>query len=664
MKLMIIESPGKIAKLSSILGSSWKIAASVGHIRDLPTKEMGVEAPEFKPIYQLTERGSDVVKRLKSLVREADEIYLATDPDREGESISWHLKESLQLKNPKRVAFNEITQTAVTKALASPRTINGPLVAAQEARRVLDRLVGYTVSPELSRQTGEKLSAGRVQSPAVRLVVDREREIQRFKVTLHYGLQLIFDQSEAPVWRAEWQTKPDFVSEDDPYLKDQDLVRRANQAAVEVTAFTEGESRRSPPPPFTTSSMQQAASVALDLNPKAAMETAQKLYEQGHITYHRTDNPNISEDSLGAIRAVAEQLGLDMAPALRKFKAPEGAQEGHPAITPTHWEVAEAGETPAQKALYQLIRQRALASQLADAIYAVRTAQLKGMEDIDGRPVNFEAKGRTLIHPGWRKLTNHDQTEEQGATPGEMDNPIPNLVVGQIFCSEFRSEFLEKKTKPPTRYTEATLIKKLESAGIGRPATYAAIMENITSRGYVRTEKKHLVPTSTGETIVDALTGQFRFVELGYTRDIEASLDRIAQGKATYLSVVGGLYANLQQEMQGLQVTSSASPAHPCPSCGKALRRLKGGSGFFWGCTGYPECSETLPDAKGQPGIRKDVRLSEHACPACGKPLVHRQKKGKSGYDFWGCSGFKDGCRQSFPNKGGKPQLNQPKESV
>ena len=663
MKLMIIESPGKIKKLSSILGSSWKIAASVGHIRDLPTKEMGVEAPEFKPNYQLTERGSDVVKRLKNLVREADEIYLATDPDREGESISWHLKESLQLKNPKRVAFNEITQAAVTKALASPRTINGPLVAAQEARRVLDRLVGYTVSPELSRQTGEKLSAGRVQSPAVRLVVDREREIQRFKVTQHYGFQITLNGPDTSEWRAEWQTKPDFVTEDAPYFLNRDFALRVGQTAVEVIDFTEGESRRSPPPPFTTSSLQQAASVALNLNPKAAMEAAQKLYEQGHITYHRTDNPNISEESLGAIRAVAEQLGLDMAPALRKFKAPDGAQEGHPAITPTHWEVVEAGETPSQKALYQLIRHRALACQLTDAIYAVRTAQLKGLDLVDEQLIRFEAKGRTLIEPGWRKLTDHDQTEEKESAVGEIDNPIPLLRIGQVIAVT-GGKLLEKKTKPPTRYTEATLIKKLESVGIGRPATYAAIMDNITSRGYVRTEKKFLIPTATGETIVDALTGQFSFVELGYTRDIEASLDRIAQGKASYLSVVGGLYANLQQEMQGLQVAVSASPAHPCPSCGKPLRRIKGGSGFFWGCTGYPDCSETLPDAKGQPGVRKEVRLSEHACPACGKPLVHRQKKGKTGYDFWGCSGFKDGCRQSFPNKGGQPQLNQPKESV
>jgi len=605
MNLMIIESPGKIAKLSAILGDGWKIAASVGHVRDLPLKEMGVQAPDFKPRYELTERGSDVVARIKGLIKNAETVYLATDPDREGESISWHLQQCLKLSNPLRVTFNEITASAVKSALVQPRPIDGRRVAAQEARRVLDRLVGYMVSPELSRQSGERLSAGRVQSPAVRLVVERERQIRAFKVTNHFGAMLFFaDAKTENTWSAEWLTKPNFVTDETPYFMDREFASMvANVEAVAVTSFEESEARRSPPPPFTTSTMQQAASVALGMNPKATMQATQKLYEQGHITYHRTDNPNVSDDALGDIYAMAVKLGLDMAEAPRKFKAPEGAQAGHPAITPTHWEVEQAGETTDQQALYQLIRLRAIACQLADARYAVRTARLQSVQPISGKHVEFEAKGRTLIERGWLKLTASDQTEEKDTQAQEPANPIPLLDVGQRL-DVAHGKLLEKKTKPPSRFTEATLVKKLESEGIGRPATYAAIMENIVSRDYVRVEKRHLVPTPTGELVVDALTGKFAFMDLGFTRDVEEDLDRIAQGQASYGSVIRNMHEKLQRELTTMQPT----PKHPCPQCGR--------------------------------------------------PLVHRIKPGKKGYDFWGCSGFKDGCKTTYKSKDGNPYFD------
>ncbi|CAM5531868.1 DNA topoisomerase III [Alcaligenes phenolicus] len=660
MKLMIIESPGKIAKLSAILGDGWKIAASVGHVRDLPQKEMGVEAPDFKPTYELTERGSDVVARLKGLVKNADTVYLATDPDREGESISWHLQQCLKLSNPQRVTFNEITANAVKTALLQPRSIDVQRVAAQEARRVLDRLVGYMVSPELSRQSGERLSAGRVQSPAVRLVVERERQIRAFKVTNHFGAMLFFaDAKTASEWSAEWLTKPDFVTDDNPYFMDRAFAAAVAQVgAVVVKSFNEGEAKRSPPPPFTTSTMQQAASVALGLNPKAAMEAAQKLYEQGHITYHRTDNPNVSDDSLGDIYAVAVKLGLDMAESPRKFKAPEGAQVGHPAITPTHWDVEEAGETEQQRALYKLIRLRAIACQLADARYAVRTVRLQGAQPVDGKNVEFEAKGRTLTYSGWLKLVAGDQTEDEGEDAKEPANPIPLLEAGQRL-DVARGKLLEKKTKPPTRFTEATLVKKLESEGIGRPATYAAIMDNIVSRAYVRVEKKYLVPTPTGELVVDALVGKFGFIDLGFTREVEEDLDRIAQGQAAYRGVIRKVHEQLQRELATMEV--SATPKHPCPECGKPLRRIKGKSGHFWGCSGHPDCSVTLPDEGGKPGQRKPQEVSAFACAKCGKPLIHRTKPGKGGYDFWGCSGFKEGCKATYENKNGKPDFDKAK---
>lgn len=612
LKLMIIESPGKITKLSSILGPDWKIAASVGHVRDLPLKEIGVVAPDFKPDYELTERGRGVVAKLKALVQQADSVWLATDPDREGESISWHLQQCLKLKSPKRVTFGEITATAVKAALSSPREINIDLVVAQEARRVLDRLVGYMVSPALSRSTSQRLSAGRVQSPAVRLVVERERAIKAFKVTNHFGASLSFHDANADVdWSAQWITKPGFVSDDAPYFMDRTFAAAvADVKSVVVKSFVESEAKRSPPPPFTTSTMQQAASVALGLDPKAAMDAAQKLYEGGHITYHRTDNPNVSDESLNDIRRVASALSLDLAPAHRKFKAPEGAQIGHPAVTPTHWEVEEAGDTPEQRALYKLIRLRAIACQLADARYAVRTVRLVAAQPVAGKEVEFEGKGRTLTYSGWLKLVASDQTEEE-EDGNEPTNPIPVCAPGERFDAS-SGKLLEKKTKPPTRYTLASLVGKLESEGIGRPATYASIMDNIVSRGYVKTEKKFLVPTVTGELVVDSLVGKFKFADLPFTRNVESELDKIAHGKAAYKSVVAAVHDQLIRELGSQSsIAPKPSPAQPqfgCQNCGKPMRLINGKNGRFWGCSGYPVCSTTLPDDHGKPGQRKPSR--------------------------------------------------------
>lgn len=669
MKLMIIESPGKIKKLSAILGSGWKIAASVGHVRDLPLREMGVEAPNFKPAYELTERGASVVAKLKQLVKEADCVYLATDPDREGESISWHLQQCLKLTNPLRVTFNEITPNAVKTALLEPRSIDVKRVAAQEARRVLDRLVGYLVSPQLSAQTGERLSAGRVQSPAIRLVVERERAIKAFKVTNHFGAMLSFApaklaESFAPAklsgeWTAEWLTKPDFVTEENPYFMDWSYAAAvAMVEVVTVTSFVESETRRSPPAPFTTSTLQQAASVTLDLDPTMAMKAAQALFEQGHITYHRTDNPNVSHDSLSDIYAVAVNLGLTMNDIPRTFKAPEGAQAGHPAITPTHWDVETAGETDDERALYKMLRLRAIASQLADARYATRTVRLEGLHPDDDKRLTFEGRGRTLIDPGWLKLVARDETDDETQSADDTENPIPLCERGQRLNVQI-GKLLEKQTKAPPRFTQAMLVKKLESEGIGRPATYAAIMDNIVSRAYVKVQKKFLSPTETGELIIDALTGKFQFLDLGFTRDIERELDRIAQGEASYKNVLSRVHEQLKRELETLEIKST--PKYPCPGCGKPLRRIQLKSGCFWGCAGHPACSVTLPDESGKPGQRKPQELSNYACVKCGKPLLHRVKPGKGGYDFWGCAGYKDGCKESYENKNGKPDFAKTK---
>lgn len=660
MKLMIIESPGKIKKLSAILGSGWEIAASVGHIRDLPKHDMGVEAPDFKPTYELTERGESVITKLKALVKTADAVYLATDPDREGESISWHLKECLKLKNPLRVTFNEITQSAVKAALNAPRAIDVKRVASQEARRVLDRLVGYTASPEVSLYAGQQLSAGRVQSPAVRLVVEREREIRAFRTTNHFGAALFFaDAKMGSTWSAEWVLKPDFISEEQPYFMDKAFAQAvADVKAVVVSAVDERERRRNPPPPFTTASLQQAASVVLGMVPKATMDAAQKLYEQGHISYHRTDNPNVSDDALGDIYAVAVKAGLDMADKPRKFEAPEGAQVGHPAITPTHWEAEEAGETPEQRALYRLIRLRAIACQLADARYAVRTVRLDATQPVEGRAVTFQARGRTLVYPGWLKLIPGDQTEKK-QDDKEPENSIPACQPGEKLTAQ-RGELLAKKTKAPSRYTQATLIKKLESEGIGRPATYATIMDNIVSRAYVEeNEALFLAPTATGELVVDSLAGQFEFIDLGFTRNLEQELDRIACGDNTYKGVIAKVHNQLSQEV--MRYRAKAIPKFPCPECGKPLRRVSWEGRTFWGCSGRPTCTVTLPDEDGKPGHRSPQETTNFACGECGKPLAHRVKTGKDGYDFWGCTGYREGCKQTYENKNGEPDFTKAK---
>lgn len=666
MKLLIVESPGKLEKLREYLGEGWIVAASMGHISDLPDKEMGVKPPHFKPQYSVTERGATVVARLKKLAAQADAVYVGADPDREGEAISWHLEQSLGLVDPIRITFSKITQQAINAALAAPRRIDTKLVAAQEARRVLDRLVGYMVSPILSLYRGMTLSAGRVQSVAVRLVVDRDRERERFKATKHFGATLTFapakmDEQESKHWLAEWLTIPDFATEDNPYVLDKAFAQQvADTRSVTVESFTQAVQRRAPPPPFITTTLQQAASVALDMDPTATMEAAQHLYDKGFISYMRTDNPNVSVESLGAIFAVATSLGLEMADEPRVFKAAKAAQEGHPAITPTHWEIAVAGETPAERALYKLIRIRAIACQLADAQYATRTAVLIAKHPAGGKDLTFKAKGRTLIDAGWLKLLDGDQTQEEGDEP-DTGNAVPNLALGQVLDVDF-GDVVEKTTKAPSRYTQASLIGKLESEGIGRPATYAAIMENVMTRNYIEPDAsdpkgKFLRSTQKGVLVVDFLVGQFNFMELAFTRTVEEDLDRIAKGEAAYKPVIAAVHSALEGELADLQNTVKAK--YPCPECGKPLRRIAGSKGFFWACSGHPGCSTTLPDQGGEPGQKRaPAELSAFKCPQCGSALIHHVKPGLKGYNFWGCSGFKAGCNARFHDVQDAPKLH------
>lgn len=595
-KLLILESPGKVRKVQEILGPGWKVAASVGHVRDLPVKEMGVAAPDFKPQYIPTDRGKDVLSRLAGMVKNSEEVFLATDPDREGEAIAWHLQDALKLKNAKRVTYAEITESAIRTALSNPRSIDMALVAAQEGRRVLDRFCGYMVSGPLANAigaVGEKLSAGRVQSPAVRLIVEREKEIKAFSSTTHYGAELTFENVDniTDGWKAALQVKP-WLEKGQGYLLDKSLAEKAAALrTLDVLDCAESESRAAPPAPFTTSTLQQAASSSLKFTPKQTMQLAQRLYEQGAITYMRTDSPNLSQEAVHAIRAYCETK-WPLVETPRTWKPKEGAQEAHEAIRPTHVEVDEAGETADEKALYRLIRLRALGCQLADAVYAVRTLQLGA--DLDGKQALFEAKGRTLLSQGWKVLADQEDGPDEGSEEGEKEpsNPVPAMKPGTK-ATALTGAVTTKKTKPAARFTEASLIRELEKRGIGRPSTYAAIIDTISSRKYVTSEKRFLVPTPLGEKIVSGLCGHFSFIEYDFTRNMEQSLDDIAERKAEYRAVIASAYDRLSSEVQAF----AKATGKVCPKCGKPMvHRVKkpgkdGKGGYdFWGCTGWPEC--------------------------------------------------------------------------
>ncbi|VVN22244.1 DNA topoisomerase 1 [Pseudomonas fluorescens] len=675
MYLMIVESPGKLAKLREIMskvrpGETWQIEPSIGHIRDLPSTgnnegeiTTGIKQ-NLMPVYELTERGGEVVQKLEKAVARASVVFLATDPDREGESIAWHLKEALAIKNPVRISFNEVTEGKVREALDNQGVINMRLVSAQECRRVLDRLVGYLVSPELRRQTGQNLPAGRVQSVAVWLVVARERAIRAFTAVNHFSAELFFAGAKTgEAWSAEWETYPEFVTDENPYFMDRTYAEAVSAVRnATVVSFAQTEKLRNPPPPFTTSTLQQAASNSLEWGPEVTMKIAQQLFDQGHISYHRTDNPNVSEESMPDIRATANALGLEVVAKRREFQAKDGAQAGHPGITPTHWEVNSAGETDEQRALYSLIRNRALASQLMPARYDARTVVIQANDPVGGKRVQYKAKGRTLLSPGWLRLLTGDATEDSDDREDD-GNPLPVMAPGQTLCA-VDGAVIEMKTRAPKRYTKASLIKTLEAERIGRPSTYAAIISNITGRDLIcEDSSRFLKPLPSGELCIERLEGNFSFLDVGYTCRVEADLDGIAEGRAQYKGVIQDLYGTLSAELAAQQAAVprfvKVEPVYDCPSCQRPMRKLKGEHGAFWSCTGYPDhCKETLPDDKGRPGAKKTIALSEHACGKCQKPLIRRHKKGKTGYDFWGCSGFKEGCDAKYPNIKGK---NTPK---
>lgn len=588
--LVVVESPSKAKKIGQILGSNFIVQASGGHIRDLPVRagENGYDSETLEPIYETTERGKESVKYLKSKLATCEKVLLATDPDREGEAISWHVAEVMRIKKSDRmrVKFHEITATAIAAAVRNPTPLDINLVRAQEARRVIDRLVGWMVSSPLSRAIGEKASAGRVQSPSLGLVVERERSIKTFVKEMSFGVQISF----APDWIAEW------VSSDAKCKVRSDAERAAAVQTLQVAEYSEKDETESPPPPFDTALMQQAASVTLHFDPEKTMAVAQKLFEGGHITYHRTDEANLSDDAFSMIAEYARQHDLQVANSRRKFKTAAGAQEAHEAIRPTHFDADASVLSGDELALYQLIHRRAVASQLADVVYSVRRAKL------EGHGLIFSAVGRVIKSNGWRDFGTAIEVESEEDDDDVPANAVPILVIGQSLTA-VGGCVIESWSRSPGRYTKASLIKTLKALGIGRPATYAAAVDGLEKRGYVTQEKRQLVPTPTAEKIYDALTGKFAFISVDFTRRLEQDLDAITSGSKTYTEVVRAMHTVLKGELAALGVAAVSVKREPaidvsgksikCPKCEKAMLQRTGPRGAFYGCSGFPKCNGT-----------------------------------------------------------------------
>ncbi len=620
MKLLVVESPTKAKHISHILGREYTVMASVGHIRDLPVtgEEAYVRPPDFPLNYVVSPGKADVVNKLREAAKKADEIYLATDPDREGEAISWHLSQVMELRDPKRITYQEVTEGAIRKALSQPRTLNLNLIAAQETRRGLDRMIGWEVSGVLSRTIRTKASAGRVQTPALRLIVERERLIRNFSAVDYFSVQAFFPGN----WHADWDSGED-------HFPDRDFAERLAKAvpglSFKVKKATRTTKKQPPQPPFTTSNLQKAGSRALKTGIEEIMKIAQSLFEQGLITYHRTDSPNLSREGEAMIRKEAGKRAIPLSEKPRRWKASGGAQEAHEAIRPTNPARETAGSTEMEKKLYHLIWSRAMASQGADALFEVTSATFETNEFEGGKRV-FKATGSRLTSPGWKAVYGIEDEEpspdkekgDQGTT-----NPVPALTAGEELTAD-KGLAIARQTKPPGRYTQSSLVDALEKNGIGRPSTYASIMKVLFSRGYVEEIRKSLQPTTIGESVVDALTGRFLFSEIDYTKEVEQSLDEISEGKLTQQAVLQKVWDDLTTNLKNMGSGGRVDgPQAPCPLCGQRVVRLVSKKGFpFWKCQD-PSCGRLFTDQSNQPGSpfaeRQPPNHEGAPCPVCEK---------------------------------------------
>ena len=631
MRLVIVESPSKAKTIEKYLGGDFTVRASIGHIRDLPkSNKKAIDIPAgFVPNYEISKGKEKVVSELRSLAKKADIVLLATDPDREGEAIAWHVETLLgDGGKTKRVRFYEITKDAVEEALKIPEEIDMKLVRAQEARRVLDRLVGYDLSGLIWKKVRYGLSAGRVQSPAMRIIMEREREIRAFVPEKFWKIFGHFETERHEKLMLECKEEP----RNEKVVEE--ILKVGKGGKWEVLDVKESEQKRSPRAPFTTSTLQQAASSRLGYSPSRTMQLAQKLYEAGHITYMRTDSTNLSPQAQGQILSYVEKkFGKEyVGPRVYKTKS-KNAQEAHEAIRPTNVSVRDAGHGDGDR-LYDLIWERAISSQMADA----KLLKTKITANVaDGGIPNFSATGSRLLFPGWLAV---DQ-----ASRGD-DVELPLVKRGEPLKLISLSDE-EKFTEPPGRFTEAGLIKELEERGIGRPSTYASIMRTIEERGYVRKEGKTLFPTDTGEVVSDFLEKHFaNYISDTFTAEMEDKLDAISRGEREYERTLKDFYGPFAKDVKSKEKLEKATnlgdaPENiKCPKCGsKMIVKLSRG-GKFYSCSKFPDCGGALT-LEGKE-LKGPVETGE-ACPDCGEKhggkLVVKERRDGTG-TFIACSRY------------------------
>ncbi len=639
--LVIVESPTKTKSIKKYLGRNYEVVASKGHVRDLPKTTLGVDVENhFEPRYMNIRKQADIIKMLKEEAKGKDKIYLATDPDREGEAISWHLANilKLDLNSLNRVTFSEITRAGVKEGMAHPRKIDMDLVNAQQARRILDRLVGYKISPFLWKKIQPNLSAGRVQSVAVRIIVDRENEIRAFVPEEYWTIDAKFlaESSKKP-FSAKFYGKDGKKLELKSEEEANAVLAALKDASYAVGAVKKGIRRKSPAPPFTTSTLQQEASRKLGFRSQRTMKAAQELYEGvdlpklgavGLITYMRTDSLRISDEARDAASAyIGEKYGQKYLPeSPRVYKTKNGAQDAHEAIRPTMPDLSpdqvKESLTGDQYKLYKLIWERFIASQMANAEYDTVSA------DIVSGPYLFKASGFSVRFDGFTVLYEEGRDGEE-----EKEGMLPPLETGDaLVCREIAGS--QHFTQPPPRFTEASLIKFLEEHGIGRPSTYAPTITTITKRGYVELEGKQLKPTQLGEVTTTLMKEHFAsIVDEAFTAKMEDDLDQVEEGKRSWVDVLedfygdfSGMMARAEEEMKDVNMKiPDVETDIVCEKCGRKMVIKTGRYGKFLACPGFPECRNTKRIAVEMPG----------SCPLCGGRIL--EKKSKKGKKFYGC---------------------------
>ena len=664
-KLIIVESPAKANTIKKFLGGNTKVMASMGHIRDLPKSKMAVDIEhDFEPEYINIRGKGDLIKSLKKEAKAAKQVYLASDPDREGEAIAWHLAHILEIPEDSncRVTFNEITKETVKESIKKPRTINMDLVDAQQARRVLDRIVGYKISPVLWKKVKRGLSAGRVQSVAVKLIVDREEEIENFIPEEYWNIHAdLLEPNSKKKFQATFYGKDGKKLEIHTKEEVDEILKNIEKGKYIVADVKKGEKKRTPAPPFTTSTMQQEASRKLSFTLKKTMSVAQGLYEGVHvgekgtvglITYMRTDSTRISDEARAVAKEVITQKYGANYYENRYYKTKQNAQDAHEAIRPTYIDLEPEKIkdylTPDQYKLYRLIYNRFIASQMANAIYDTVTA------NIDVNNYNFRANGQTLKFKGFMVL----YVETIEGEKEEEDNSIPELTIGQ----EVKKEKLEAKqsfTQPPARYTEASLVKALEEKGIGRPSTYSPTITTILERRYIQKEQKQLIPTDLGKIVNKLLVENFPdVINVEFTAKIEEEFDEVAEGKEPWKQVIREFYGpfkvtldRVEKELEHVELVEEVSDV-PCEKCGRMMVIKYGRYGKFLACPGYPECKNAKPI----------IETIDVPCPVCGGTV--QIKKTRRGKKFYVCENNPGTCEYISwnPPKPGEPWTPEPKK--